>query len=104
MSLYIGGKRIKQVYVMKNDGAAATCIPQNIKSDELVYGVTGIFTKNGTQSAGQTVATPEDIIEGTSAWVDGEEVKGELIVNSYYVGTDEPSASLGINGDIYLRK
>lgn len=104
MSLYIGGKRIKQVYVMKNDGTAASCIPQNIKTDVLIYGVEGNFTADGTQSAGQTIATEGDLVEGKSAWVNGEEIKGNLVVNSYYVGSDAPSVGLGINGDIYLRK
>lgn len=38
--------------------------------------VTGTFTDASTVSSGQTAATASEIMQGYSAWVDGEEVQG----------------------------
>ena len=104
MSLYLGQSKIKQVNVVFNDGVAADVKPSNIKTGIRILGVDGTYTGDGTQSVGYEVATSSEILEGHSAWVDGNEVLGELIINNYYTGSEEPSASLGKNGDIYLQQ
>ena len=43
-------------------------------------------------------------MSGYSAFINGQKVEGALNVYNYYVGTSEPSSSLGNNGDIYLKK
>ena len=43
-----------------------------------IKNVTGIFTDSSTVSSGQTAATAGQILSGYSAWVDGEEVKGNI--------------------------
>lgn len=45
---------------------------------ESIAKVTGTFTSASTVSAGQTAATAADMLEGKSAWVNGEEVKGTI--------------------------
>lgn len=104
MSVYLGNTKIKQINVVFNDGVDTNVNSGNIRTGIRILGVDGSFTADGTQTAGYDVATSEDILEGTSAWVDGEEVVGSLIVNQYYTGSDAPSSSLGINGDIYLQR
>lgn len=48
-------------------------------------------------------ATAGDILSGKSAYVNGSKLNGSLVIQHYYTGTNAPSASLGENGDIYLR-
>ena len=48
-------------------------------------------------------ATAADVITGKK-FVDsaGTVVTGTLVVQTYYYGADEPSADLGVDGDIYF--
>lgn len=71
-------------------------IAKNIKSGISIFGVTGNFTADAT-------ATAEDIIQGETAYINGAEITGTLIVNKYYTGSAAPSSSLGNNGDIYFQ-
>lgn len=103
MSLYLGQDKIKSVNVMFVEGDGSTIIEENIKSGINILGVEGTFTSDGTQSTGYNVATSNEIIEGYSAWVDGEEVLGNVKINNFYYGTTEPDINLGNDGDIYLR-
>lgn len=49
-----------------------------------------------------TVAS-ETLVNGTTAHkADGTAVTGSLIIQHYYTGSGTPSASLGVDGDIYL--
>lgn len=54
----------------------ADLIASNVKDGTSIFGVTGTFTDSATVSSGQTAATAAEILEGYSAWVDGEEVQG----------------------------
>ena len=74
----------------------ADLIAKNIKSGVNIFGVTGDFTADAT-------ATASDIIAGETAYVDGAEVTGTLVVNKYYTGASAPASSLGNNGDIYFQ-
>lgn len=47
-----------------------------------ILNVVGTFTKAGTQSSGQSVATANHILTGYSAWVNGEEVKGAIPIRT----------------------
>lgn len=48
-------------------------------------------------------ATSGDLLEGKTAYVNGNKVTGSLHIQSYYTGSSAPSSSLGANGDIYLQ-
>lgn len=95
---------IEEVGVVYNAGIAEDVKPSNIKVGIKILGNEGNFTANGTQTAGQELATSDDIMEGTSAWVNGEEVLGNMTFQYFYAGTSEPAAQLGNDGDIYLKK
>lgn len=75
----------------------ADLIAANIKSGINIFGTNGIFTSDAD-------ATASDIVAGATAYVDGDLVTGELVVNKYYTGATAPAASLGNNGDIYLQQ
>lgn len=74
----------------------ADLVAANIKSGVDIFGVSGTFTSDAT-------ATAADIVSGETAYVNGREVEGTLIVNKYYTGSSTPSSSLGNDGDIYLQ-
>lgn len=48
-------------------------------------------------------ATQSDIISGQTAYVKGNKVTGNLVVQKYYTGSSAPSSTLGNDGDIYLQ-
>lgn len=104
MSVYVGTKKIKQCAIVVSDGMSDSVKDYNIKKDITILGITGSYTADGTQTAGQDLATSADIVSGKSAWADGEEVLGNLEVNKFYVGTEAPPSNLGKNGDVYLRR
>ena len=49
-------------------------------------------------------ATAADVISG-KVFVDsaGNQVTGTLVVQTYHYGADEPSADLGVDGDLYFK-
>lgn len=47
-------------------------------------------------------ATAADINSGETAYVNGTKVTGTQVIQHYYTGSSTPSASLGVDGDIYL--
>lgn len=103
MSVYLGDKKIKNVGVLYYDGQGDVVTADNIKTGVRILGVNGTFTGTGTQSSGYGLATSGDIVEGKSAWANGNEVLGTLEIKKYYYGTNIPSDSFGNNGDIFLR-
>ena len=48
-------------------------------------------------------ATASDVVTGKSFVNSTGTVSGSLVIQHYYTGTGAPAASLGSNGDIYLR-
>ncbi len=54
-------------------------IPENIKKGEKIYGVTGTFDAIDTSDA---TATPDDILVGMTAYVNGEKITGTHICES----------------------
>lgn len=65
--------------------------------DDCVAGITGTFTSDAT-------ATANDIVSGETAYVDGRQITGTLVINKYYTGTTAPASSLGEDGDIYIQQ
>lgn len=49
-------------------------------------------------------AEAADIVEGQTAYVDGEKITGTLVINKYYTGSSVPASSLGNDGDIYIQQ
>ena len=70
----------------------ANLIAANIKYGASIFGVSGTFTKNGTQSSG-TLATTSRIRKGYTAWAGGVEVKGALENSSVTEGTTTVSGT-----------
>ena len=66
MSLYLGNIKISGVNVIFNDGAGSDVNETNIKTGITILGVTGTYTENGTQTAGQEIATADKIVNGYS--------------------------------------
>lgn len=51
-----------------------------------------------------TVSSASDIVAGKTGHLrDGSVVTGTLSFSTIYTGSTTPSASLGVNGDIYLQ-
>lgn len=48
-------------------------------------------------------ATAAQINSGATAYVNGVKVTGTQVIQTYYTGTSDPSASTGSDGDIYLK-
>ena len=59
--------------------------------------------QTGPDVSGVT-ATASDVISG-KVFVDaqGNPVNGTLVVQTYYYGSGEPSADLGVDGDLYFK-
>lgn len=52
---------------------------------------------------GDTV-TSDTMINGVTAHnKSGDPIVGTVVINKYYTGSSTPSASLGNNGDLYLK-
>lgn len=68
----------------------------NIKKGVQIFNVTGSYTSDATAAA-------SDIVDGETAYVDGNKITGSLVINKYYTGSTAPSSSLGSNGDIYFQ-
>lgn len=61
-----------------------------------------IVRRSGSDTSAVT-ATPADVVK-PKTFIDnqGNEVEGTLVVQTYYYGADEPSADLGVDGDLYF--
>ena len=74
----------------------ADLIASNIKTGVAIFGVTGTYTADATAAA-------DEILSGETAYVNGTKLTGSLVITTVYVGSAVPSASTGINGDIYIK-
>lgn len=92
------------------DSTTLTGIGDAIRAKEGSSGtipVTQIASRIAAIETGKDVssvtATAADVIK-PKVFVDkdGNPVTGTLVVQTYYYGADEPSADLGVDGDIYF--
>ncbi len=92
------------------DDATLTGIADAIRAKEGSAGVIPVSDipsrianiQTGSDVSGVT-AGEADVVAG-KIFVDssGEEKTGALVVQTYYYGADEPSADLGVDGDLYF--
>lgn len=63
-----------------------------------------MITRRGGVDVSSVTATASDVISG-KVFVDAQGVprEGTLVVQTYYYGADEPSADLGVDGDLYFK-
>ena len=80
----------------ENIKAGVTVQVGDSSDSDRIIGVTGTYTSDAT-------ATAADIVNGETAYVNGREIEGSLIIQTYYIGSSVPSSSLGIDGDIYFQ-
>lgn len=62
-----------------------------------------MISRRGGVDTSAVTATAADVLTGKK-FVDsaGTVVNGTLVVQTYYYGPDEPSADLGVDGDLYF--
>lgn len=73
-------------------------VSSNIKNNVKIFDVTGTFTDSSTVSVGQSAASSSEIMQGYSAWVNGEEVKGSIATTSIVEGITTVSGSTATRG------
>lgn len=81
---------------IKIAGATYESVPSVTLKDANNADVNFVLTSDATMTA-------DDLVVGVSGYGPNGMVFGELEVKTVYVGAGEPSSSLGVNGDIYLR-
>ena len=92
------------------DSTTLTGIGDAIRAKE---GSTGVIPVPDIPSRIAAIQTGHDVSGVTAGEVDvvagkifvdasGAEKTGALVVQTYYYGADEPSADLGVDGDLYL--
>ena len=65
--------------------------------NKVVYGTTVLVDLT------EDTVTPDKLLKGATAHnASGEPITGTLVVQTYYYGSGEPSADLGVDGDIYF--
>lgn len=102
--IFFGRKKIRKVGVTFVAGDTSQVEPGNIKSGVSILGINGTFSSASTLGAGVNPASSAEILSTYGAFVNGTKVEGSLVVNNFYSGSSEPNASLGVNGDIYLKR
>ena len=81
---------------IKIAGATYESVPSVTLKDANNADVNFVLTSDATMTA-------DDLVVGKSGYGSNGLIYGELEVKTVYVGAGEPSSSLGVNGDIYLR-
>ena len=82
------GKYLSGTQTIKGD---SNLVASNIKSGVSIFGVSGNYTGNGTDTSDAT-ATQNDIANGKTAYVNGEKITGNLSVISQISTSATPSS------------
>lgn len=91
------------IQLQASSSSVATAISltaEKIKKGVVILGITGTYEGLDTSDA---TATAGDILTGETAYVNGNKITGNLVINKYYTGSTAPSSSLGNDGDLYLQ-
>lgn len=78
-------------------GASYYNVP-GVKLPKTGGGTASFYDVSSVTAAAGDVVSGKDIVNSS-----GAVVNGSLVIQHYYTGTPEPSSSLGVNGDIYLK-
>lgn len=78
-------------------GASYTAVPEVLLS-KTGGGMARFDDVSGVTAGAGDVVSGKSIVDAT-----GATVPGTLVIQHYYTGSGAPSASLGVDGDIYLQ-
>lgn len=110
MKLYLGKQEIKGVAIAMTvsvDGISdATATPEKVLSPEVYYDnegrKEGTMPNKGSVSKSLTLGEVYTIEKGYHDGT-GKVVAPNIKLQTYYYGANEPSADLGVDGDLYFK-
>lgn len=83
--------------IREKNGGSTTYKPSEMPDAIRAIETGGLDTSDAT-------ATSDEIIEGKTAYINGEKVTGTMTVNKFYTGSENPDSAVGEDGDLYLQK
>lgn len=93
--------------ILQSKTATPSNVPVAVTPDSGYHGLSSVLINpipSNYADVSNTTASASDVLSGkTFVDANGAPKTGLLVTSSYYVGSTVPDASLGSNGDLYLR-